>query len=62
MFLDSASNSQVHNYESRLSSIMLYQFEQNDPKHAITSSCTKNTLLKSEPHCSSYTDEAQNDT
>jgi phage terminase large subunit-like protein len=31
--LDSTSNSQVHNYEKKLSSTILYQYEQTKPKH-----------------------------
>jgi hypothetical protein len=47
LFFDSTSNSQVHKYKNILSSIILYQYEQKEPKHAIASSSTqKNTLLK----------------
>jgi hypothetical protein len=31
-FLDSTSNSQVHNYEKGLSSTILYRYEQKEPK------------------------------
>jgi hypothetical protein len=41
--LDLASNIQVNNYENRISSTILYQYEQKEPKHAIASSCTQRT-------------------
>jgi hypothetical protein len=52
--LDSASNSQVHNYENTFSSTKLYQYEQKEPKPAVASSCTHGTYY--------YTSEAQNTT
>jgi hypothetical protein len=45
--LDLASNSQVHNYENKLSSTKLYQYEQKGPKPTITSSCTHKHTTRS---------------
>jgi hypothetical protein len=45
-FLGLGSNSQVHNYENKLSSKILYQYEQKKPKPAITSPCIQRTYYK----------------
>jgi hypothetical protein len=44
--LDELSINHVHNYENRLSSTTLYQYEQKEPKLAIASSCTQRTYYK----------------
>jgi hypothetical protein len=41
-----ASNNHVHNYENRLNSTTLYQYEQKEPKLAISLSCTQRTYYK----------------
>jgi hypothetical protein len=45
-FLDIATNNHFHNYENRLSSTTFYQYEQKEPKFAITSLCTQRTYYK----------------